>query len=680
MYNFIQKNNGKIKIIIGVPRNQELNLLLMARNELAENFEEILKEDFLNQINLRSDLDEHYKLLAWLLYYNRIEIKFAIPVFSTEEKISELLFERILHEKIGILSDGQDYISFSGSSNMTYMAWSQNREEIKTFRSWDDTKKYAQLDFEKFQLYWDNKDSCLKVSSFPKGLKDYIISKYKPKDLNKINFSHFDHVFNEHIKTTSFYKLFEEFSKNSTWNFTEGLLIPNIEKDKPWEPQRDALDHLDKNKFIGFLAMATGTGKTKTSIFASYNLYLKLKKEGLKLITIIGVPDRYLVDQWYKELNRYSKYVIKCYHENPTWKKELRNHIDKILLLEQDHCYIVGTYKSLKPEILNREVINKKGLSKRSRVLFIADEAHSLGTPTGIFLMENFNPDYKIGLSATPQRHFDEEGTLKILDWFLNENRDLYELTLKDAQELGVVCKFEYKIFKCYFDDNDIKQYEDLSTQISKIRGIAREDYRTILLNQRADIIKKCKHKRKVLKSIILDLINKKEFEKCVIYCRDKEHITRDVRSVIMELYSQKQFKISFNLIDGNMDNKERQIYINNLANKDINTLIAMKCLDQGVDIPCLEKAIFMASSGSALEHIQRAGRILRKNKKKEEPVVIYDIIVLPNSNQMERHPRLAKNIIRIENQRITFFADYAENKHELMKELFDINNLLMKL
>jgi len=100
-----------------------------------------------------------------------------------------------------------------------------------------------------------------------------------------------------------------------------------------------------------------------------------------------------------------------------------------------------------------------------------------------------------------------------------------------------------------------------------------------------------------------------------------------------------------------------------------------MKCLDQGVDIPSLEKAIFVSSSGSDLEHIQRAGRILRRNDLKQDPVHIYDIIVLPSDEQMEVNPDISKKIYEIEKRRIKFFAEYAENNLEIRTILFHLDN-----
>ncbi len=679
---FILENNGKIRLLVGVPFGEDLNVFNMTREQLEDEFIEVFKDDFLLKNKLDSKLNEHIKLLAWLLYHNKIEIRWGIPIDENGKALSLDNEGGILHEKIGIFRDGSNFVTFSGSSNMTYKGWLRHREEIKIFKSWDETHVYADGDIEKFNLYWENLDPLLKVLNFPIPFKEKIIGENKIESVKEIDFSKIDQIGKEEFQNSLISKLSKKLSEESGWSYREGCIIPKIETDQPWSHQKDAIEYLINNNFNGLLSMATGSGKSKISIFASYNLYNILKKESKKLIIIIGVPDSYLVEQWFqKEVAQYTKNVIRCYSEIPKWKENLRNKIDNIRLLSMDHCFIIGTYKSLNADIINREILDR--IQNNVKVLFIGDEVHSLGAPTGQVLMENIIPDYRIGLSATPHRYFDETGTNAILSWFLPNEAQIFEFSLKDAQDLGTIMHYEYHIYECEFSDSHFEEFIKETNKINKRMYGKLDDEEsleqlTILLNKRANLIKKSPNKIPVLSSIITELTenlnNIENFHRTVIYCKDREQRS-EVDRILSEINENSNGNITWNYIDGDMPNTDRIIIIEYLTDNKINTIIAMKCLDQGVDIPSLEKAIFVSSSGSDLEHIQRAGRILRRNDLKQDPVHIYDIIVLPSDEQMEVNPDISKKIYEIEKRRIKFFAEYAENNLEIRTILFHLDN-----
>ncbi len=665
-------------MIVGVPFKKDVESLLIENKKISDEIISIVKEEFFSKEKLKTNLVNHFRLLAWLIKEEKIAIKFAFANKDSKVDETSLKYGRgLVHEKIGIFRDENDYVSFSGSANLTIGGWLYNREEIKTFRSWDNTYEYAKYDSDKFNIYWENKDEFIRLVDFPRIAYLDIFQDFIPKKIKEINLDEIDMSFEKEKEESIMNNLYE----NSEWIFEKGFLKPKIEFIEPWVNQIEALDYLKNLNYKGFLAMATGTGKTKTAILAGYELYKLSKQDNLKLILIILVPDKYLVDQWFLELKDLSYNIVKCYSDNQNWVNQINTHIDSMLLLNQEHLFIIGTQKSLKADFIESQILNRKGLKEKVKTLFICDEAHSLGTPTGLRLIDTIETEYAFGLSATPYRYFDEKGTKKLLDWFLPNESEVFELTLKDAQQQGVICKFNYYLFSCYFDDQDIEYFESLSEAVAKIYDRDEKDDRLVLLfNQRADIIKKCKNKKKVLERILNELITAEKLEKCVIYNKDNEQITRDVITIIMDLNSTIKRKIRYNLINGEMDYKTRRKFIDYLGDNTSNILLAMKCLDQGVDIPFLERAIFMASSGSSLEHIQRAGRILRKNEYKQEPVEIYDIIVLPTKFQMDNHPKLSKKILEIEEKRISFFAEYADNKNEVEDLLFDIRRIKLDL
>ncbi|MHA1232086.1 MAG: DEAD/DEAH box helicase family protein [Candidatus Helarchaeota archaeon] len=678
---FILENNGKIRLLIGVPLGEELEIINMTREELEKKFNDVYFNEFFNKEKLEPELNDHLKLLAWLLLHNRIKIRWGVPVNEKGIALNLEGVEGILHEKIGIFSDGYNFITFSGSANLTFKAWTCNREEFKVFKSWDSSRIYAELDKKKFYSYWNNLDPLLKVFSFPLSFKEKLIEVYKVESINEINFEKIDQIAIRKINKQLVWSLVHNMNKLSDWIVPAGSILPKIEIDTLWQHQSDAISYLEKNAFNGFLCMATGSGKTRTAIFGSYKLYKKLKLENKKLIIIIGVPDSYLVEQWVdNEIKNYSKNYIKCYSKIKNWKHHVKNVIRKIKFTNTDHFFIVGTYHSLNAEFINENIF--KFIDDRIQVLFIGDEAHCLGSREGLSLIRNIKPHYKIGLSATPNRYFDEEGTVGVLSFFTQNSFNIYHFSLKDAQNIGKIMKFKYHIYFCSLDNNEFEQFRRISQRIYQIKNQQhKEDEETekkyeLLLIRRAEILKKSKSKTEAFKNIVLNLLGnngKNEFWKTVIYVKDKnQRILID--ACLKKIHEDNNYNLKWNFIDGDMDTKEREKYIDFLTRKEINAIIAMKCLDRGVDIPSLEKAIFIASSGSELEHIQRAGRILRKNINKIEPVNIFDIIVIPNKEQIRKDPVIAQKIFDIEKKRVEFFANFAENKLELTTQLFNLD------
>lgn len=481
----------------------------------------------------------------------------------------------------------------------------------------------------------------------------------------------------------------DKFSKNIGWRIRKESNHFEIENIIPRPHQVNAINFLKESNYIGFLEMATGSGKTKAAILSSYNLYKDLLTKNEKLLAIIIVPDSYLVDQWFDELFSYSKNVVRCYSENFNWKKQLNNKISRILMGSIDHCYIVATRASLKFSVWEK-IILKKIKNQNIRLLFVGDEAHTLGAPTGQFLLNKlekyFINNYKIGLSATPIREYDEKGTKLVLKWFSdNKLANVFKYSLKDAQTNNALMKFDYFPIECSLNYDEHVKFEELTRKIGKKMAklyddeLVAEDL-TVLLNLRADVLKKAEDKLYKLRNLLETLLNDSDktrndtISNMAIFCKDSEQVSK-VKKVIENLNKEISLKnqIKYHTIDGSDENYVRLSRINDLINKNVNLLIVMKCLDRGVDIPRLEKGVFMSSSGTELEHIQRTGRLLRIDKNKEGPVEIYDLFIFPTDSQIIDNHDIEVKIFAIEKKRINFFTEIAENKEEIQDLMWNL-------
>lgn len=464
------------------------------------------------------------------------------------------------------------------------------------------------------------------------------------------------------------------------WLIYKGALIPIIETIIPRKCQYAAKVYAQNRNYKGILSMATGSGKTIAALLIIYDLIKKDQFSG-KLV-IISVPDKYLVEQWYKELIRYykSNYVIKASSEEYNWEKDAFDKIANLNINSKVNSqtysiFIIGVSKSLNK--------NFKKFKKDCQcpMIFIGDEIHSFGSPVNIRYLTEFDPDYKIGLSATPIREYDEKGTKKLLNWYeINKNdiqNEIFHYSIKEAQKDDILEEFSYNPILVDCSDSTSRNFEEITKTIKqKAMGDSEEmiEYRNILLIQRAVEIKTEENKDELLINTLIELLTENKLFDGVVYCLSRAQIER-INTKLKEKLKSKNLKLREKTIDSSLDNTMRERYIKSLSNHNINFLYAMKVLDQGVDIPSLNFAFFVSSSSTEREHIQRAGRVLRKIKDKEKKVQIFDFLVIPTQDQIANNPKIAESLFEIENRRYEFFANICKNRDKLI----EIENELLR-
>ena len=663
-------NGGKIKILSGWLYEEDIKILEKNQQDLKQyffdNFNKIISEfEELEKFN-------HLDILAWLILNKKLEVKFGTPLDYRGRPL--ILKNYILHEKIGYFKDKYgNYISFSGSANITVPAWFYNREQFKVFNSWEDiTKIYCEIDIRKFSNYWNKKDPRLYVADISK-LPEQILNKlikYKKENLSDIDFPEpvDDSLIEEEPDLIKFI---------DSWLSYENSLMAFIATDNFWDCQIDGIEYLENKDFCGILSMATGTGKTRAAIRAAYELFLKVPR----LLIIITVPDLYLVAQWYEKVIRYVdpynviqissdlSYSVRTLKEKAyNLARDIKTRICKLGI-------IIGTNDSLNFEFY-KDLTNE---INENSILFISDECHTLGAPITRYNLHRFYPKYRIGLSATPIRKYDEIGTNFINSYFLDT--EYFKYPIKKAQLEGYLMKFKYYVYLADVSDEDLGEFGKLTQEASygDNEDIKITLKQTLSLILRANILKKNKLKISICRQILEEeLIKKNKLKKIVIYCYNKSD--RNIESGIIDDRSQitflreeainplrKRYKNYFNfaIFDGSKSRRERLEIISQFNEKDNLVLIAIKCLDQGVDVPSLERAILLSSSGSNLEHIQRTGRLLRKNEeklKRIDYVEIYDILSLPSKQQYSENPAICESIINYEYSRALFFIENSLN------------------
>lgn len=594
---FISRN-GSIKMICNPHLNEE-DLYAIKEGKVAKY--DLVKRKILEELEISANKieDDTFNILSWLVFKDILEIRIAY----TED-------DSIYHEKFGIFTDEQGYsVSFSGSSNETFGGLFANFEKIDVYNQSAEPMRVSDA-IDDFENLWNNKTNGLNVIDIYPEAVDFIHS-----------------------------------NRSKTYLELQGTLPFDIRY-----YQREAVDCLVGNDWQGIFEMATGTGKTKTSLFAA-NEYYQTKN---KVFLIIFVPFTHLVSQWAKECKGLGfKNIVECFGSKRSWIYDLESLVDRFNYDLIDKCVAISVYKSAnKPEFI-------KTISKiRKHSFLIADECHYFGAVS--YRHSGFESiKARLGLSATPHRWWDEEGTDHVLEYF---NKVVFEYSLEQAIESGALSEYLYYPIIVSLNDDELSEYSDLTLKIARLINSKEKEDRDKakqLMIQRMLIIKRCEQKKEKLYEILRDYPSEDKSH-ILVYCAPSE--INDVSNLIHNLgYSVSRF-------DHMIPTKERESILDRFDRGNIQVLVAIKCLDEGVDIPSTKTAFFLASTSNPKEFIQRRGRVLRPSSNKQF-AKIYDFVVMGLEGSQDVFWEVAKK----ELPRVAEFSDSAINQYVARKEIWEI-------
>ncbi|MBW4536680.1 MAG: DEAD/DEAH box helicase family protein [Pleurocapsa minor HA4230-MV1] len=565
--------------------------------------------------------------LSWLLSQKILEIKLAVA--------NNFDAPGLYHEKIGILADNNDNkIAFTGSINETKSGLIDNFENIEVFCSWrgEEAKRVNRID-ENFAKLWSNKTYNAEIISFPEAAARKLLE-YRPD-----------------IKPTVSVKqkatlVAENKSNYHTEEERKSLHGLNITLRSY---QEIALVNFQSANYQGILAMATGAGKTITALACASSI------QDLDLIIIV-VPIKDLVKQWMDELDKLTDFYfpIAAVGKSEIWRntlyRKLRLIHGNVQTVKRLPTVLVGTYSGLSKTTVAELIEDAGGLPQKS--LIIADEVHTAGAEQyRRILRDDFT--YRLGLSATPIRPHDEEGTNFVLNYFGNV---VYELDLKRAIKLDILCQYEYYVYVVTLTDAENEEYQNLTKKITKLLRSGNDQVRVSinrLTIERSRIIKSANDKINILDLIIQD----HPLNKGMIYCANIDQADM----VCYRLSQQGMIVSRFT----SKEDKQRPQILHEFSQGRLDALVAVKCLDEGINIPAAQEAIILASDTSERQFIQRRGRILRKAERKERATLIDILVVPPIGDERVK-------LITSEVKRIKHFAKTASNRASVITKLGD--------
>ncbi len=600
------RKDGEMKLICNVNLSKEdHDSLKKAIDDPKKYLEESsIKEDLQN---IEDEIEfDHVQALGWMLAKGLLEIKIAFPKSG----------KGIYHPKVGVFFDGKDYISFSGSENESFSGMLNNIEEFKVFKSWTSKgKDWAFNDLDKFNDEWNGITEKTTIVDLPQAITEELI-KFAPHEKADLS-------------------LLKKDYKNIY---------------KSWKKQLPARDYQTKavkkwfsNDCKGIFNMATGSGKTITAL----NCYRDLKDSSKNnFLTIIACPQKHLVTQWKENIEEYFNNEFLSTVDNNSWKKDLKMLIGDVKLNVSDFPFVLTTHKTFSDPKFT-EIMNKWDLD----VFLIVDEVHGAGSSK---YQRGLLPKYKyrLGLSATPERWFDDDGTAVLYDYFI---KCVFKFELDDAIEKGFLTEYEYWPHFVELDDDEFEEYMELTKKIA-MKYEAHKNFEDLTLTgdyiRRQSIIDHAKFKYNELHNI---LASYGPWDHLLVYCSSKKPIGEKQTKVVEKILSHHQ--IESHMFTSEEDDKSNILHYFDKGK--YGALIAMKCLDEGVDVPSAKNAILMASTSNPREHIQRRGRILRKSPGKEK-AIIDDLIVVPQS--LNNLTMAERNLIKKELERYEEFMKSAKN------------------
>lgn len=416
--------------------------------------------------------------------------------------------------------------------------------------------------------------------------------------------------------------------------------------------QLEAVKEFEENNNVGIFDMATGTGKTFTSLYAANQNYHEKKEQFL----VIVVPFVHLINQWSEDFHIFDiDYYLEIAYSKQLWVKKLKDWIWDYNKGYRKRVVVVGSYKSM----MNKEFQELIKTIKRNTFL-IADECHYIGSKEA--RKNNFSLfSAKLGLSATPRRWWDEEGSEAINRLF---DRTVYTYSMEEAIEEKILTNYLYYPVKVELNEDEKSEYNQLSKKISRlmfrqVNDNELDEQLKMLVLKRARVIQNAEQKKERLYS----LLKKQEvLSHTLVYCGIGQ-VSEIVESI-------SNLGIRVHRFNSELNQFEREKILKRFSDGEIQVLVAIKCLDEGVDVPSTRTAYFLSSTSNPREFIQRRGRVLRKSKGKILSE-IYDFIVLPDKPGTDRD--LFKSIAEKEMPRFSEFSQFAINQYDAREQITPI-------
>ena len=579
---FVRSGGGKMRLIASpqlTPSDIE-----EIESGYAER-EEIISKRMVSELSTTIDQVEAERIatLGWLVANDILDIRIAFRTNLSKQG-------GIYHEKVGIFYDSSgDSVAFTGSPNETRGGLVSNFECIDVFTSWELPSRVQRKKCS-FEEMWENRTTGLEVTPFPRVAKERLIQ----------------------LATRELPMRDPELDAKTAKPPAHQLRYY----------QQDAIEFWKRKGYKAVLSMATGTGKTFTALRAVEHLIWN----GHTVIVI--VPKKILLKQWRDTIEGHfdDPLILEC-RGGTGWRDSfngvIHTGIKRVQLgSSMRPLFIIATIHTASDD----EFVDRvNAYAEQLKLVIIVDETHWLGA-TQFFNATRIAAKKRLGLSATPRRAWDEEGTSLLLDYF---DKNVFEYSLKQAIEDKVLVPYDYVVREVELTQKEYEQYVQLSKKIARMMASSKDpeeisDVKGLdkLLFKRASLVKAAAGKREFVKWVHESFAP----EMCLVYCENIDHL----REVAKDLSDLGQFTVSYH---SKLPESEKPQNLSAFVKGVARYLVSVGCLDEGIDIPDCRSAIILSSSRNKREFLQRRGRVLRRAPEKTK-ATIFDPIVIPDPSK----------------------------------------------
>lgn len=630
---YINHSNDIVRLIISpYLRDEDKAAIEEGTKSKAEVSSELLEKTIVTE----DELERHtLRCLSYLLQTERIEIRIAI------------MDNALFHPKVWIFKNSDDVLAAHGSCNFTHAGIRKNFEQVSVSQSWiDPNQRYiTEKLIKQFERLWNNEEEGCSVISAPQAIKDNIIRQYacekRPTE---------DDFYALYNKSAQSDNDGSELGEPCQGNRPHFRIPEKLQyEDGPFKHQGKAVDSWCKAGYRGVLEMATGSGKTITSMICAYKLY----QEHNPLLIVVAAPYRPLIEQWCEEITAFGLRPLNLsLARGASERARILNRIKRQFRSKSSQVEVVIiSHRILCDEIFKTAV---EGIG--SNLLLIADEAHNLGSEGFISSPPEFFK-YRLGLSATPVRQYDEDGTAALFSFF---GPITFQFTLKEAIGLCLV-EYDYFVHPVALTEVEMEEWYDLTGKIKanawRNKPGEQDGYVAKLLRDRRTLLETAENKLAALE-MALEKEDLGTLKHTLIYATDKAPAQLSAVNSLLNKHGILFHQLTCEETTSREDTAQ---IIRSFQDGTLRVLTAKRVLDEGVNIPQIEKAYILASTTVERQWVQRRGRLLRTcseiGKTHSE---IHDFISVPPN--LEEIDDEARTLVQSELLRVQAFASSARN------------------
>ena len=649
-------NGGAMRLITSPANLSDEDLEALGK---GEEFRTRLRNDLVEAIHRpipSSVLIDHLKLLTWMVATGKLDVKIALRENPN--------YYSLFHEKIGVFMDSEgNWMTFTGSPNETVAAACYHAESFPLHRSWasEDQRAFADEERARFEDIWAGGVPNIATWSVGEWIQEPMRKHFGVREPSPDRYELAHRRESPSVDETATQMVLDELS-----------LLPSIPSDLELRDyQRIAVNDWLQAHGRGVFAMATGTGKTITALAAATQVSLHAATQDRPLLVVVVVPLIDLVHQWQSVAEWFGFRPAICHGNiSKAERDELKAAFSAARFAKGRRAeMIITTAGSLTPRssVGESEHFLQRQLHRhRGAMLFIGDEMHSLGTAPRLSALPQ-QATYRLGLSATPKRHGDEEGTKALMTYF---GEPVLSISIKDA-----IYKYkalvEYDYFPSFVDLTPVEaeEYRKISARIAAAFSNADQDRADVAIRERTRLTQHAANKLVRLRKLMNDGLKNETHQ--IIYVAEGRSPETDAKQMDeIERMLRREFGMRVERYYGETDSKRRESLQAQLASGRIHALLAMKCLDEGVDIPSVRIGVISASTQNPRQFVQRRGRLLRRDPKgAKSHATIHDFIVMPPSSLIRKSDS-EKRLIGAELSRAAELADAARNREVLFEIL----------